>query len=1049
MRVLNHWSPAKENALPAFCGKTIVLLLFPVLLWSQNISVSGTVTSAADGLPLIGVNILEKGTQNGTTTDLDGQYKLNVPGTATLVFSYIGFEAKEIAVKGQTNIDIVLEEEAEMLEDIVVTGYRKEIRSNVSSAISTVKPKDIEKLSVVGLDQALQGQVAGLQVTQTTGAPGDDIAVRMRGVSTLGNNNPLYIIDGVPTTGPVNMFSLNDVESIQVLKDGAAAAIYGSRAANGVIIITTKKGKSGEPVFSFQSYYGVQQPANLPELLNAKEYLTIRNEAIQNANTLRDPRRQLETYPESILDTLPDNNWLDLLFGPAPMQRYSLSATGGAANSTYYVMGEYLSQDGIFRGQGFDKYLVRFNGEIGKGKFKVGNNFAFSYTDRKVINSSGDGAGPGNELSGIRYTLIAAPVFPIYDKQGHYVNTSNVLGDPSLYGDGNANPLAFVDATDWTIRHHRAFGNVFAELTPIPDLSIRTNLGIDLLFENNKLFKQRLSAAIYDPSSLSEGRTISQNLVWNNTVNYQHAFGTDGNHQTSFLVGMEAIDNRANFLGASANNFIRTDPLFRYINNSVTQDISNIGASGIETAWGLLSYFAQANYNFRNRYIIQGAVRRDGSSRFGSENRWGTFPSVSVAWNIANEDFLQNVKALSSLKLRASWGQLGNQEIGIYPYSSLVQTGQFVYPFGGQIVTGATIVETGNQNIRWETTTQKNVGLDVSFWNDKLSVVADYYIKNSSDILVRIPIPQIAGSVNPPYVNAGKVQNKGLEIAASLRNHWGDLQYSITANASTVSNKVVSLAGSEPILGGFGLSDGPITKTEPGYPIGSFFLYEAIGLFQSQEEIEASPFQTADTRPGDVKFADLNGDNVIDDKDRAHFGSPFPDLVYGLTLNLNYKNFDFSTLLQGVQGNDVYFLYGNFAYETQSRGFNSYREILNRWTPDHTNTDIPKVSYDDRNGNRRISTRFLENGSYLRFRNITLGYNLRHLLPKDWVQNLRIYTTIQNALTFTKYPGLDPEIQANSNDTQGFGVSSDLAVGIDWGTVPAPRIFMLGLDLDF
>ena len=1049
MSILLHWSTTKVHGLPSTFGKLLPILLFPIFLWGQQITVTGTVTSSADGLPLIGVNIQEKGTQNGTTTDLDGTFTIEVPGNASLVFSYIGFQTQEIPVNNQSRIAIVLDEEAKLLEDIVVTGYRKEIRSNVSSAIATVKPKDIEKLSVVGLDQALQGQVAGLQVTQTTGAPGDDIAVRMRGVSTLGNNNPLYIIDGVPTTGPVNMFSLNDVESIQVLKDGAAAAIYGSRAANGVIIITTKKGQSGDPVFSFQSYYGVQTPANLPELLDSRDYLTIRNEAIRNANTLRDPRRQLDTFPLSILDTLPNNNWLDLLFNPAPMQRYSLSATGGAASSTYYVMGEYLSQDRIFRGQGFNKYLVRFNGEIGKSKFKVGNNFAFSYTDRKVINSSGDGAGPGNELSGIRYTLIAAPVFPIYDKEGNYVNTSNVLGDPSLYGDGNANPLAFVDATDWTIRRHRAFGNVFTEWSPIADLSVRTNLGLDLLFENNKLFKQRLSAAIYDPSSLSEGRSYSQNLVWNNTINYQHNFGSNGDHQTSFLLGMEAIDNQANYLGASANNFIRTDPLFRYIDNSVAADISNIGASGIETAWGLLSYFAQANYNYRNRYILQTAVRRDGSSRFGSEHRWGTFPSVSVAWNIGNEDFLQNIKALSSLKLRASWGQLGNQEIGIYPYSSLVRTGQFVYPFGGSIATGATVVETGNQNIRWETTTQKNVGVDLSLWNDKLSIVADYYIKNSTDILVRVPIPQIAGSVNPPYVNAGKVQNKGLELATSLRNHWGDLQYSVTANVSTVSNKVISLAGSEPILGGFGLSDGPITKTEPGYPIGSFFLYDAIGIFNTQEEIESSPFQTADTRPGDIKFADLNGDNVIDDKDRAHFGSPFPDLVYGLTLNLTYKNFDFSTLLQGVQGNDVYFLFGNFAYETQSRGFNSYKEILNRWTPTHTDTDIPKVSYDDRNGNRRISTRFLEDGSYLRFRNITLGYNLTHLLPKDWVRNVRIYTTVQNAFTFTKYPGLDPEIQANSNDTNGFGVSSDLAVGIDWGTVPAPRIFMVGIDLDF
>ncbi len=740
-------------------------------------------------------------------------------------------------------------------------------------------------------------------------------------------------------------------------------------------------------------------------------------------------------------------DWLDEVFRIAPIQKYSLSATGGGESGSYYVLGEYLNQQGVFQGQGFEKYLLRFNGEIGSNtRLRIGNNIAISFTDRDIIGSSGDGAGSGNELSGIRYTLIAAPVFPIRYPNGEFIRTSTELRDPMLFGDGNANPLAFIDATDWNQQRYRIFGNVYLEWDILEGLNFRTNIGGDFLFQNEKLFKERLSAAIYDPSSLSEGRTIDRNLIWNNLLNYERNFGR---HRVSGLLGMEAIQNSTNFLGASANNFFRTDPLFRYLDNSIAEEIANVGVSGIETEWALLSYFGQLGYTFDNRYVINAAIRRDGSSRFGEENRYGVFPSVSVAWNVSNEPFFAALDFVSGLKLRASWGQLGNQEIGVYPFSSLVETGRRVYSFGDQIVTGARVIETGNENIKWETTTQTNFGMEFSLFQDRLSFITDYYIKRSNDILVRVPIPQAGGSQNPPFVNAGEVENRGLELALIYKNSIGGLQYSINANIATVSNEVLSLADSEPILGGFGLADGPITRTEPGFPIGSFFLYEMEGIFQSQEEIDASPFQSDDTRPGDVKFADLNNDNVIDDEDRAHLGNPFPDFIYGLVANLAYKNFDLSILAQGVQGNDVYFLYGNFAYETQARGFNSYQEILNRWTPNNPSTDIPKVSLDDRNGNRRISTRFLEDGSYLRIRNITLGYNFKDLLKTDFIGGFRVYFQVQNAFTFTDYPGLDPEIQANANDTQGFNVSSDLAVGIDWGTVPAPRIYTAGLRVDF
>ncbi|MFN0035282.1 MAG: SusC/RagA family TonB-linked outer membrane protein [Saprospiraceae bacterium] len=1041
---------------PAFPAPTFLFFAFlaffviPSETSAQQITVSGTVVSAEDAQPLIGVSVLEKGSSKGTGTDLEGKFSLTVAPDAVLVFSYVGFENQEIPVQGRSALDVTLRPASALLQDVVVTGYRKEFRADVASAITSVKAKDLERLVVSGIDQALQGQAPGLQVTQVTGAPGDDIAVRIRGAGTLGNNNPLFIIDGVPTTGNINMFSTQDIESIEVLKDGAAAAIYGARAANGVIVVTTKKGKAGKPKFNFNVSAGFSEANRLPELLNAREFFSLRNEAINNANTLRDLPHQLDTFDIAMLDTLPDVNWLDEVFNPAPMQHYSLSAMGGGESSNYYLQGEYLDQEGVFRGQGFKKYGLRFNGEVGSKRFKIGNNLSFSYTDRKVVNSSGDGFGPGNEPSGIRYTLIAAPIFPIRRADGSYINVSSLLGEPTLFGDGNANPLAFIDATDWHIKRFRVFGSVFAELSIFDGLKLCSTLGGDFLFENEKRFKERLSAAIYSPTSLTEGRVFDQNLVWNNILDFQRSFGK---HRLSGLLGMEAIQNETNYLGASANNFIRTDPLFRYLDNSIAVDIQNIGASGIVTEWALLSHFAQGGYTFDNRYVLNASVRRDGSSRFGRNNRYGVFPSVSAAWNVSNEPFFQKVKFISALKIRGSWGQLGNQEIGNYPFSSLVQTGQRVYVFGGQIVTGAQLVEAGNANVKWETSEQIDIGLDLSVWGERLTFIADWYQKRTDGILVRVPVPQAGGEQNPPFVNAGEVENRGLELGVIFKNRHRDFNYSLGANISSVRNKVLSLAGGEPILGGFGLSDGAITKTEVGRPVGSFFLWQMDGIFQNQAEIDASPFQTDDTRPGDVKFADLNGDDKIDDKDRAHVGNPFPDFIYGLNAGFTWKNLDFSLLAQGVQGNDVYFLYGNFAYETQARGFNSYRDILNRWTPGNTNTDIPKVSIDDRNGNRRVSTRFLEDGSYLRIRNVTLGYTLRNprITPrlKSWAGGLRIYVTAQNLITFTKYPGLDPEIQANTNDTRGLGIASDLAVGIDWGTVPAPRTFILGLTMGF
>lgn len=1027
-----------------FCSFKSDELLGQQVESESKMTVKGIIFSEADSLPMIGVSISEVNENNGTISDIDGRFSLTVNRGNLLRFAFIGYQTLEL--KASEDLVVYMSESTRLLDDVVVMGYRKEIKSDIASSISSINAENIERLPVLGIEQALQGQAPGIQVTQVSGAPGDDIAIRIRGVNTLGNNNPLFVIDGMPTTGNINMFSINDIESIEVLKDGSSAAIYGARAANGVIVITTKKGTSGKAKIVFDGYRGYQEANRLPELLNAEDYLTIRNEAINNSNELRDPRRILDTYDPTILDTLPDVNWLDQVFRIAPIERYSLSATGGGESGRYYIMGEYFSQDGVYKGQSFDRYMMRFNGEVGTGRLRIGNNISFSFTDRSVIGSTGDGAGPGNELSGIRYALIASPVFPIRRPDGEFYRTSLELDDPMLFGDGNANPLAFIDATDWTIQRSRLFGNAYIEYTLLDGLNIRSNLGVDFLFQKERLFKERMSVAIYDPTSLTEGRIFDRNLVWNNVIDFSR---TVGKHRIGAIAGMEAIQNTTDFLGASVNNFFRSDPLFRYIDNSIAEELSDLGASGIVSEWALLSYFAQASYSYDNRYVINAAMRRDGSSRFGDNNRYGNFPSVAAAWNISNESFFRAIDFISHLKVRASWGRLGNQEIGLYPFSSLVETGRRAYTFGGQVVTGSRLIETGNSNIKWETTEQIDIGLEFSLFRDRLSFIADYFKKTTSDILVRVPVPQAGGPQSAPFVNAGVIENEGWDFNLIFKGGNRELSYSVSANLSTVSNRVVSLSDSEPILGGFGLADGPITRTEPGFPVGSFYLYESLGLFQSQEEIDQSPFQTEDTRPGDIRFADINGDGVIDDKDRAHVGSPFPRFIFGMSAHIQYKDFDFSILWQGVQGNDIYFLYGNFAHEVQLRGFNSYQEIMNRWTPDNRDTDIPRVSVDDRNGNRRISTRFLKDGSFLRIRNVSLGYNLKRFLKWDNIGSCRIYVSAQNLFTFTSYPGLDPEIQANNNDTQGFNVSSDLAVGIDWATVPAPRTFIGGVRIEF
>ncbi|SDK72840.1 TonB-linked outer membrane protein, SusC/RagA family [Catalinimonas alkaloidigena] len=1009
---------------------------------SVEIRVTGQVTDAqGQGIP--GVNVLLKGTASGTVTDVDGNYTLAVPDeSAVLVFSSIGYITQEILVGNQTTLNIQLADNVQALSEVVVVGYGTQEKQNVTGAVASIDPQKLNQLPNISIDQALQGQAAGVQVTQGTGAPGDDIRVRIRGVGSINDNSPLYIIDGVPTKGPINTFNQRDIESISVLKDAAAASIYGARAANGVVIITTKSGKSGKTTFNLDSYYGWQEAYRLPKLLNTPQYVEIRNEAIANTNAQRAANGQgpLAISPfTGNADSLPNTDWLDALFRVAPIQSYNLSASGGSERIRFYLAGNYFNQEGIIPNSGFERYSFRSNVNADLSKqVKVGTNLTLTYSKKDVVGSSGDGGG-GNGGGIIRYALLRAPAIPLRNANGEY---SDLPADQSFFGDGY-NPVGLSEKTDNKERRYRLFGNLYAEWEIIKDLKFRSDGGIDFLTGEDKRFNEQWGnfGRINNPNSLSLTDLRTATMNWTNTLSYSRYFGE--RHYATAVIGTEAIQNQSHFTNASRSNFPDQRPNFRYLSRGLSQ-IQNS-----ETAydWALFSLFARATYEYGNRYLLTANLRRDGSSRFGRNQRYGIFPSVSVGWRLSNEAFLSDVAWLSNLKLRAGWGQLGNDQIPDYYPSSLVDE-TVGYTFGNpqQAVRSYAVVARGDANRKWETSATTNVGLDVSLWKDRLSFTADYFIRRTSDMLVPVPLPLAAGKASAPYVNAGDVENRGLELSLGYQSNDGPFTWSVDANFTTIHNEVLSLGSGEPISGGLSNSQTPpLTRTEPGYPIGSFYLYVADGLFQDQSEIDAHAFQAAGTAPGDIRFRDLNDDGVIDGADRMHIGSPFPDFSYGLTATAGFRGFDLRAFVQGVQGNDLYNYAGRIS-EDASRPFNSSAEILERWTGPGTSNSMPRVVLVDENNNTRNSTRFLEDGSYLRLKNVTLGYTL----PASWLEaahlsQTRVYFSVQNAFTLTNYPGLDPEMGTNDNDRG----QNDLAVGIDWGTYPQPRIYTLGLNLSF
>jgi TonB-linked SusC/RagA family outer membrane protein len=1024
---------------------SVTIISLPV--FSQ--SISGIITDEYE-MPIPGVSVYVKGTTIGTVSTFDGLYNLTVPSgeitgdSISLVFSYVGYAPQEYVFPADPDAayerDIVLAEDVETLEEFVVVGYGVQRASDVTGAVSKIRTEDIANLPVRRIDQALAGRAAGVQVNETTGQPGENVKVRIRGVGTINNNDPLYIIDGVPTKEIGGILNPEDIESMTVLKDAAAAAIYGARAGNGVVIIKTKKGISKQNQISYNGYVGVQTIGNVTPMTNAEEYIEIFNEA-----AAADGRKLI---PESIYPQLANTDHMASIFEPAVMTNHQLNFSGGSENSTYLIGGAYLKQDGIILNSGYERINFRINLTTNLSKkVSIGTNLTFAYSSQDIVGGSGDGFG-GNGGSVVRYAFFRTPPLPIYNPDGSFVDLPNFDGytradQNTWFGDGY-NPVGFATKYDWNAKIYRTFGNVFLKWDIIPNLVFRTDFGVDLSIFDEKRFNENwgTDGRINNPSSLNKGMGSDFTWNWTNSLNWMKTFNEK--HSLNILVGTEAIKNNRQEQIGNDRDFPDQSSYLRYLGNGLN---INKGATESEVGWSLLSAFGRINYNYSNRYLVEAVVRADGSSRFAEEQRWGVFYSGSLGWNIHNESFMERAGWLNQLKLRLSLGQTGNQEIGLYNYLSIVSP-NYNYPFGGVVYNGYVVSSLGNIETTWETTTTYNIGLDLAFLDDRLTVITDYYWRYTTDMLVPVPLPPSGGSADPPFVNAGKVLNQGLEIELFWRELRNQIKYEIGGNISFLQNEVKELGGGRPIAAGRVDNGIFATLTEEGYPIGSFYMYEMIGIFQNELEIFSSPYQGPDIQPGDVRFKDQNGDNVIDENDRTHVGTPIPKILYGLIFNVFWKNFDLSLFLQGASGNSIY-MQVNQDIEGFYRGFNvTKRYYDNRWTGEGSTNEYPRASWIGAANNKISSTRFLESGSYLRIKNISLGYNIP-VRESSRIKALRVYFSVQNAFTFTNFPGLDPEMYDSDNLNGETVQNPDLASGIDWGTYPVPRIFTLGVNFTF
>jgi TonB-linked SusC/RagA family outer membrane protein len=958
------------------------------------------------GESLVGVNVMVKNTSAGTLSGIDGSYSIEVADNqSVLVFSYVGYGSKEIGVNGMSEINVVLNESAELLDEIVVIGYGSQRKSDLTGVVSSIKSEDLQKVASANITQALQGKIAGVQVVSGSGRPGEAPIVRIRGTGTLNGASPIYVVDGLILDN-IDFLNATDIASMEVLKDASAAAIYGTRGANGVIIITTRQGsKNTKAQIRFNAWQGVQQPAKLLSLTNASEYGLLVNEL---------SNRLVFANPGSLGQ---GTDWQNEIYRNAAFSSYNLQVSGGSDQMTYSISGDAFLQDGIIKSSYFNRYSLRINNTYQLASFvKIGHNISF-------VQSAAN-----REPGGIVFNAYAAdPTAPAVDADGNFGNTSTL--------SNVSNPAAQLKYNAYNRSNGQQMaGNAFIDVNPLKNLTLKSSIGFNSFSNKSKSFEPQffVNDKQQNPESrLFVGNSQSSDWQWENTAVFQKDFKQ---HRLTLLTGYTVQSRQGEFMGGSRNRLIGDTEDFYYLNAGDAQTATNY--QGASTPERYESYLFRSNYAFKDKYLLTVSFRRDGSSKFGSEKRGGNFPSLAFAWRAKEESFLKNVQALSNLKFRASWGILGNDKI---PTGAAIPTvtNNLSAVFGPDeaLIFGASLVTLANPFLQWEQSRSLNGGFDIGFLDNRLTAEVDVYHRLTTKILVPVPIPDYVGSAGNPYVNAADVVNKGLDVTLNFQNKEGKLNYKLSVLGSFLDNNVISLGSTGNALRDVVINGDFATLTQPGYPIGSFFGYKVAGIYQNAEDIKTYPNNNP-VRPGDLRFEDINADGIINAKDRTWLGSPIPTFNYGFNLELSYSGFDFNADFNGVYGNKI------LNAKKMFRGFgipNFETSFLNRWNKDNLSNTDPRIT----NGgypNFVVSDHFLEDGSFFRLRTLGLGYTLADsLVKKLGIRSLRIYGTANNLFTWTKYSGYTPEV----------GSENVLQVGIDRGIYPLSKTLVFGIQCNF
>jgi TonB-linked SusC/RagA family outer membrane protein len=1001
----------------------------------QQISITGTVKDQ-DGTAMPGVNIVVEGTTQGGMSDANGNFTISVPNAnAVLVFSFVGYQDMKVQVAGKTKIDVIMVSSTLNLEEVVVVGYGTQKKKDITSAIAVVDVKQMAKSPVANLTTALQGVTPGVEVQGNQGTPGSMPTVRIRGVGSVNSTDPLYVVDGVPAD--IATINPSDVESMQVLKDAASCAIYGSRGANGVIIITTKSGKSGAPKVSYRGYYGFEKAWKTIDVLNVKQWADLVYEANTAGGTTAPPLaleiRNNPNGPWADWDGK-STDWLGALFQKGAIYENSFDISGGTNNGNYFFSAGQYKQDGIIITTPYKRYTVRMNSNWQAKKFRFGENITFNYSKNRVEGSNG-GRDPLEESIKITQNIT------IYNP--------NVLGgysgyDASLVGHDASNPIGSLVRNSNFNFNKRFVADVYGEYQIFKSLIFRSTFGVNSTeFQNrNLVLKTDMTPKNFANTTLNESSTWSYNWIAENMLTYHKMFG---DHDLTVMADY-TTEYYFNHSMSAGGTTLQTET-----NDILSKLESGFTVGGGESETSRISYLGRLMYSYKGKYLLTANIRRDGSSKFGSGNKWGNFPSASLAWRISDESFMKGISALNNLKLRTSYGVVGNDyPIGPYSYISGLSSGlDYDFAQNGTRYTGVSVNGFNNASLKWETVKQFDIGVDIGLFKGALEATIDYFDKRTIDMLIPVPLPASSGNSGSITKNLGSILNRGFEFSATVHKNISGFDFSVTGNVTTLHNEVLDMGGF-PITSG-SVEPGSATRTDKGHPIGSFYGYQMLGVFPDQPSIDAYTFNGTkiqpNAKPGDIKWADLKSDGVIDQNDRYYMGSPIPTLTYGVNANLAYKGFDLSLFFQGVSGNKIFAELVAWTQGMQNN-FNAGVDALKRWTLTNTVTDVPRAVRNDPNGNiTKVSDRYIKNGAYSRLKNASLGYTLpRSVTDLLKISNVRIYVTGRNLVTFTKYPFFDPEIGSNALGTGG---SVNLSRGIDNGYYPQARTMIMGIQIDF